>query len=252
VPVRHTLVGNDLGGIAGMLSCCELPQIECVCPLGHQGCPLVEEVERLQAECRRLAELSHTDPLTGVFNYRHLIVSLEQEMERTRRTELPTALIMIDLDHFKLVNDRYGHTVGDAALRWVCQLWGRNVRRLDTLCRYGGEEFALILPGSRMAAAVQTARRLQKTLAASPLHYEGYEIPLTASFGVDVYRGEMGVGAIELIKRADEFLRLAKVQGRNRCCYRQQRAQSLATEVSAAERAALFPPAGGTYARETG
>ncbi len=226
-----------------MQPCCELDNIDCACPLGYHGCSLKEELQRLQAECRRLAELSYTDPHTGVFNYRYFIFSLEQEMERTRRTALPTSLVMIDLDYFKQVNDRYGHDAGDEALRWACWLWRSNIRRLDILCRYGGEEFALILPATRLASAVKTAQRLQTTLAENPLNYDGETIPLTASLGVAFYQGQENFGTLDLVKRADDYLRQAKAGGRNRCFYDDTREERSSTEVSAAERSALFPAA---------
>ena len=87
------------------------------CPLGVQECPVAAEVERLRSECEVLMQQSQTDPLTGLFNFRYLMMVLEREMERTRRTGLPIGLIMVDLDHFKKVNDTYGHQAGNEALQ---------------------------------------------------------------------------------------------------------------------------------------
>jgi diguanylate cyclase (GGDEF)-like protein len=163
---------------------------EKACPVGHDACFLLEEVNKLRQDCRRLMQLSITDPMTGFYNFRYLIQTMEREMERTRRTGLPMALIMIDLDHFKRVNDDYGHPVGDAALQWACHIWRENVRRIDIPCRYGGEEFVVVLPGTSLPHAVMLAERLRRKLAALPLRSESYSIPLTASFGVSGYRGE--------------------------------------------------------------
>jgi two-component system cell cycle response regulator len=210
------------------------------CPLGAEECPLCAEVQRLHGECERLHELSHTDPLTGVFNRRHLMAALDQERERTRRTGLPTSLIMIDLDHFKRINDTYGHQAGDEALKWTSQLWRNSLRRIDILCRYGGEEFAVILPGTRLNAAVRAAKRLQAAMEKAPVTLQGRSVPLTASFGVDTYLHTEELTSRAFLKRTDHYLLEAKIKGRNQvCCQKPEKARE-PLEVTVDERAALF------------
>ena len=210
------------------------------CPLGVHDCPFIAEIERLKQECKELSELSQTDPLTGLFNYRHLIAALEREMERTRRTGLPTGIIMIDMDHFKGINDTYGHQAGNEALKWAGKVWRKTVRRFDILCRYGGEEFAIVLPGIRLPQAVLTAERLRSILASSPVNFDSREITLTASFGVDIFNVREKLSVDDFIKRADGYLREAKAQGRNRVCYEEVKTTTVPSEVTGEERAALF------------
>lgn len=210
------------------------------CPLGAEGCPFFSELEQLRQECRRLAELSQTDPLTGLFNFRYLIGSLDREMERTRRTGLPTGLIMIDLDYFKMVNDTYGHQVGNEALKWAADIWRQGIRRFDIACRYGGEEFCIILPGTRLPQVVRAAERLRTLLAATPVVYDNREIALTASFGADIFSVKENLSADDFLKRADSYLREAKVRGRNRVCFEEAKTTTIPSEVTGEERAALF------------
>lgn len=210
------------------------------CPAGFERCPVVLEVQRLRGECQRLSEISQTDPLTGLFNYKHLMHALEVEMERTRRTQFPTALIMIDLDHFKAVNDTYGHQAGNEALLWVSRIWKGKTRQIDIPCRFGGEEFAIVLPGTSLLQAVRTAERLRTIVADSPVILNGQPVYLTASFGVDVYRAGDRLTAGEFLERADHSLREAKERGRNRVCHEHARSEKVSTEVTSEERAALF------------
>src|SRR4030042_740293 len=102
-----------------------------LCPFGAEDCPLWAETQRLQDECDRLQELSNTDPLTGLFNRRYMKIALDQEMERTRRSGLPTSLMMIDLDHFKRVNDTFGHQAGDEAPKFASWVWRTNLGAID-------------------------------------------------------------------------------------------------------------------------
>ncbi|MFZ5453943.1 MAG: GGDEF domain-containing protein [Thermodesulfobacteriota bacterium] len=220
-----------------------------LCPYGAEECPLWAETQRLQEECERLRNLSYTDHLTGLFNRRYLKNAIDQEMERTRRTGLPTSLIMIDLDYFKRINDTYGHQAGDEALKWVSQIWRKNLRRIDIPCRYGGEEFAVILPGTRLRAALRAAKRLQTALLNSPLDLQGRQVFLTASFGVDAYTTREELTVRGFVKRADHYLLEAKIRGRNQICYQQPEIAKHTPEVTMDERSALFgapalPPAG--------
>ncbi len=210
------------------------------CPFGAEDCPLCAEVQRLQSECELLRELSHTDALTGLFNRRYLMAALDQERERTRRTGLPTSLIMVDLDHFKRVNDSYGHQAGDEALKWASQVWRQNLRRIDIPCRYGGEEFAIILPGTRLNAAVRAAKRLQVALQKSPVTLLGRSVPLTASFGVDTYLHTEELTVRAFIKRTDHYLLEAKIKGRNQVCCRKPEKTRQTMEVTIDERSALY------------
>jgi diguanylate cyclase (GGDEF)-like protein len=189
------------------------------CPAGMKACPVIDEVLQLQEECRRLKELSQTDSLTGLYNRRFLEMTLDQEMERTRRTGLPTSLIMLDLDFFKRVNDTYGHQFGDETLCRVAMLLKNNVRKLDVPCRYGGEEFALILPGTRLPQAVRLAVRLKENLAQSWEEPQGRKGQLTASFGVETFTGRQDMAPNAFLQAADRWLMLAKARGRNTVCH---------------------------------
>ncbi|NDY41806.1 GGDEF domain-containing protein [Dissulfurirhabdus thermomarina] len=209
-----------------------------LCPLGAR-CPVQDELTRLKEEHRRLTGLVQTDPLTGLFNLRHLMECLDRELERTRRTGLPTSLVMMDLDHFKAINDTHGHEAGNQALRWASGLWRKALRRLDVLCRYGGEEFVAILPATPLPRAVQTAERLRRALAETPMELDGRRVALTASFGVDVYLPRHTFSPEAFIKRTDAFLLAAKAAGRNRVHHRDLGAGTAPTALTPEERSAL-------------
>lgn len=210
------------------------------CPLGKMDCSILEQVQKLRKEVGQLAKLSQTDPLTGLYNYRYMTGALQREMERTRRTRLTTALIMIDLDHFKRVNDQHGHQVGNQALKWCTGLWLEAVRQIDILCRYGGEEFCVILPATRLAQAVRVAERLREKLERAPVQLDSGPLRLTASFGVDVYRAADDLSAEAFVERTDKFLLEAKSSGRNRVCFEKSKITRPATEVTTEERVAFF------------
>ncbi len=212
------------------------------CPLNDQSvCPLLEENRRLKKEIARLRKLSQTDPLTGLFNLRYLFRALEGEMERTRRVGLPTSLIMIDLDHFKDINDTYGHEFGNDALRQTSKIWKENIRRIDIPCRYGGEEFAIILPSTGLQQALSTANRLRNSLEKSVFYCDTERVRLTASLGVEVYNKNEGeIPVKDFIKKADSFLLKAKAMGRNLVCHDKNRMVKKEEGITEEERQALF------------
>ncbi|MEW6388767.1 MAG: GGDEF domain-containing protein [Thermodesulfobacteriota bacterium] len=206
------------------------------------NCALHQEVQRLREECQRLLELSQTDPLTGLYNRSYFFKALAKEMERTRRTGFPTGLIMIDLDHFSKVNKTHGHQAGDAVLGAVSRLFEKNIRKLDIPCRYGGEEFAIILPGTRLPQAVALAQRLRTTLAQFLFNLEGgLALSITGSFGVDCYAAKDEVSIKGFIRRTDRFLLEAKTRGRNLVRHRQSEPAAVPSGVTVAERSELFP-----------
>ena len=174
---------------------------------------------RLHAELR---DLSVTDALTGIYNHRYFQQRLQEELDRAVRRggeEQPEAvsLILMDIDFFKKVNDRFGHPSGDELLRAFARLSNRVVRSTDVICRYGGEEFAIILPGTTLAQATQVAERLREAIARS--NFTGtdsrYLGQVTASFGVASFAQGLPSRS-DLIQRADQALYEAKESGRNR------------------------------------
>ncbi len=211
-----------------------------LCPLGVKECPVAAEISHLKEEIKQLQDLTQTDPLTGLFNFRYLVSALEREMERTRRTRIPTGLIMADLDHFKRINDTYGHQNGNEALRRAAGIWRESLRRIDVPCRYGGEEFSIILPNTRLHQAIAVAERMRATLAETPMDFDGEKVTLTASFGVDIYYYKEALSADGFIKRVDDFLRQAKTEGRNRVCHEEIGPVHVESGVTGEERAALF------------
>lgn len=171
----------------------------------------------------RIQHLTHRDPLTGALNRRAFEQALAEAQAQLARGR-GFALIMIDIDHFKRVNDAHGHAAGDAALLHCVALWQASLRELDRLGRLGGEEFCVLLPLSSprdQAAAAMIAERLRARLEASPLRWQSQDLPLTASFGVAL----PGVGDARgegVLARADAELYRAKAEGRNRVCVADQ------------------------------
>ena len=156
-----------------------------------------------------------TDSLTGLYNRHFLEESFKRELIIAERAGHPVSVIMSDLDHFKTVNDRHGHLAGDEVLRVFGALLTNNARASDISCRYGGEEFLLVLPGLTQEGAAARAEHLRRALSATPVDYAGSQITVTASFGVATYPTH-GLTPDDLIAAADSALYLAKSQGRNR------------------------------------
>jgi two-component system cell cycle response regulator len=174
-------------------------------------------LETAKKDNARLEALAHTDPLTQVLNRRALTLRLTAELERSRRYESVLSLLLIDLDHFKLVNDNHGHLVGDEVLRGVARLLAAAVRSVDLVARYGGEEFVVVLPETSLEGALIFAERVREQIAEQAfVGAGGRSLQLTVSIGVATFPSN-GVEMVEeLFARADEALYQSKAGGRNR------------------------------------
>jgi len=171
----------------------------------------LQEIERLQEELR---ERAIRDSLTGLYNRRHLDEMLPRILRRAEREGLPVSTILIDLDHFKAVNDRYGHRAGDALLEEIGRQLAERTRPADIACRYGGEEFALVLPHAPLAVAVERAEMLRASLRDVHVPEMGADAPPTFSAGIAVFP-EHGVSQDDLLRAADRALYRAKESGRD-------------------------------------
>jgi diguanylate cyclase (GGDEF)-like protein len=169
-------------------------------------------VARLVSELQRL---SRHDALTGLLNRRAMEEALEAQLSRSRRTQEPFVVMMLDLDHFKHINDRHGHPVGDRALKHAAGLLQSAMRTTDSLGRFGGEEFVLLLPNTPIEQAEAVAEKVRHLFESSPVENESAPIALSASIGVARWRNSAD-DISRLLSRADAALFQAKVQGRNR------------------------------------
>ena len=163
---------------------------------------------------KRLAEQAATDPLTGLSNRRNLLTLAEQVQAQALRTNLPTALVIADIDHFKRINDQLGHDAGDQVLVHIGLLLSRTCRAQDIVARWGGEEFLILLPATNGEAALALAERIRQTVAAQPLGYANASITPALSLGVAEL--EPGETLDSAIARADHALYRSKEEGRNR------------------------------------
>ncbi len=155
-----------------------------------------------------------TDHLTGLYNRRGFFQLAHRELDRARRFKHALSLILLDLDHFKQVNDTYGHTVGDQVIYTVAERCRKNIRHIDVIGRYGGEEFAIILPETETPTLYQVAERLRTCVAEMPVDTERGPVPVTISLGLTVATPDVR-DLIALINRADEGLYAAKQMGGN-------------------------------------
>ncbi len=177
-------------------------------------------VMALAAQLGELQRLSVTDGLTGVHNHRHFQERLREEFRRAQRYDDALSLILLDLDHFKDVNDTHGHAVGDGVLREVAAALTRSVRETDLVARYGGEEFAVLLPRTHLTGAITVAERVSRELRGLRLGTGGLRV--TASLGVSSFPHRTVLSPAQLLLTADEALYRAKSEGRDRICLHAQ------------------------------
>lgn len=163
-----------------------------------------------------LEKMAAIDALTGINNRRHLMSLSEIEMSRSKRNKKPLALLLLDLDHFKRINDTWGHHFGDMVLKKFANTVKANIRDIDILGRYGGEEFIIVLPEIEKIKAMETAQRICRLIAEIPVLFEGQAVKLTASIGVSGTWGLDDPTVESLIQYADKALYTGKNQGRNR------------------------------------
>lgn len=210
------------------------------CPLSDTPCQFLQELQHLRQEVDLLKEQVRTDALTGLYNFRFFSDALPLEMERARRSFQPLSLIILDIDHFKGFNDRWGHELGNRALSHIARLIGLTIRKLDFACRFGGEEFVILLPNTDLRQALNVAERLREIIAITPLMNEPDAISITISLGVDEFRGNHSDSPEGFVERVDVWLYQAKHAGRN--CVRGPVLESVDTNttVTFEEKDALF------------
>ena len=169
-------------------------------------------------EIKMLKQQVVRDSMTHLINHQHFLELLSQEVSRAERYKHSLSLIMADIDHFKAINDDFGHLAGDRVIKAVAGCLQQEIRESDHVARYGGEEFAIILPDTRIQDAYIVAERIRKTIDSLRIKHEDNLIDFTISFGIASFQAEAGTVSDELIKKADRALYQAKKHGRNRCC----------------------------------
>ena len=173
----------------------------------------------LHAREDKIRELSRKDGLTNIWNRRYLMEIFEHELLVSRRNDKPISFIMIDLDHFKSLNDNYGHKMGDRAIEVAAEVLQKALRTTDSLGRYGGEEFAAILPDCSVASAREVAERCRQAIESTTIEYNDVSVSLTASVGVATISDLSRVNADAIIDRADQALYKSKSGGRNKVSF---------------------------------
>jgi diguanylate cyclase (GGDEF)-like protein len=178
---------------------------------------LANYISRIIDNCYKYFDVV-SDSMTRMYNHNYILKRLEQEIELSKKFRSTLSLIMIDIDHFKQINDNYGHQAGDKVIITIAKIIKDNIRFSDIAGRYGGEEFCIILPNTKLNDAVNVAQRLKNSISNEKiLVQDGQQISVTCSFGVKEYEVDETVD--EFLKKTDNLLYQAKFLGRDRICY---------------------------------
>jgi diguanylate cyclase (GGDEF)-like protein len=213
--IEHLVQGLQAGADDYLTKPVLEPELLARLNTGKRIVTLERSLRAVNEENRRL---SVTDALTGAFNRRYLMEKLPQEIERSARYDHRVSLLMCDIDHFKRVNDTYGHQAGDEVLRSVVSLIRTQVRNTDWIARYGGEEFVIVLPETTYTNARKVADTLREALTQLPIDFQGATLNVTASFGVTGWENAVPAEASvdAMVARCDASVYESKAAGRNR------------------------------------
>jgi diguanylate cyclase (GGDEF)-like protein len=209
-PVLHDKI------IAGLIYWSDLDFQNLELDVEHSSNDRINKTASMQNILTNLSKLVLEDSLTGLFNRRYFDRALEGEMERNARDHRPLALAIIDIDHFKRVNDTWGHDGGDEVLKAVARIMNKNIRQTDILLRIGGEEFAVIMPNVRYQIAENVMERLRLDIENSTITVNSKKLRVSVSVGIAVREANKLVSAEKLYKQADRALYQAKETGRNK------------------------------------
>jgi diguanylate cyclase (GGDEF)-like protein len=182
--------------------------------IGYQMAATLKHFQRLSS----IKNIAHFDTLTGLYNRRYFEERLGLEAQKSFFGGTALSLVMIDIDHFKRVNDTFGHTGGDRVLREISGLLRTSVRKKDTVARYGGEEFILILPEAGLDESSMIAERIRRLVESTPFEVSDARLNLTVSLGISNFPNHRARSKEELVKMADQALYDAKRGGRNQLC----------------------------------
>jgi diguanylate cyclase len=175
-----------------------------------------ERTDELRRQNERLEQIAITDSLTGIYNRRFFFELADKEVARAKRYGNPMSVVILDADHFKKMNDTYGHLIGDQILMNLAQLCQENIRSLDIIARYGGEEFVILMPEVDCTAAYNSAERLRMLVETTSMVTGGLDVMMTISLGIACWNGENDLDFNALLARADRALYQSKESGRNR------------------------------------
>ncbi len=209
------------------------------CPVAEAECRWLDEIAKLRLRVSELTELVSTDALTGLYTFQHFKSLLQVEMDRAKRSGIPTTLVMIDLDHFNQVNHKYGYEAGNLALSHIAAIIKNEVRTTDCACRYAGGEFAIVFPQTHLNLALKVADRIREIIADSPVRYDQGKFNITVSMGASVYMKTSIIGLDTFVDSVDNYLYEAKQSGRNCICHIDYSDLSKVTEIGVDERARL-------------
>jgi two-component system cell cycle response regulator len=173
---------------------------------------------------QQLYDSATRDGLTGLYNRKFLLETLDKDISFCRRHKVPLSVVMLDVDYFKAINDEHGHLAGDNVLRMVAQLTAQSVRNEDVVTRFGGEEFALVLKDCAAPQAAQLAERLRRKIEAASCEFAGRALQVTVSMGIAALGESAEEAPDHLLHRADQALYRAKAEGRNRVIHQDQAA----------------------------
>jgi len=208
-----------------------------ILPLSRNSSRLLESIRELIVRNRAIEEKAFKDPLTSLINFRQFMTQLKIEMDRVKRTERPCSLMMIDLDHFKPVNDNHGHQAGNSLLVTVAMLIRSKIRTVDVAARYGGDEFTVIMPNTSIISAAKLAERIRRSLETDE-SLSRYGV--TASFGLSDYHHRDDKNLEDFIEHSDLAMYEAKRAGGNRVClYKPDWEKAGTSPVSAEEKQEL-------------